>query len=339
MTLATIDKIFSGLFSSGWAGEELYVVWHAGEPLVLPIHYYAQAFDSIASLTPAGTKVQHAFQTNGMLIDDEWCRFFKTHGTTVGVSIDGPEEMHNSNRVTRSGKATYSEAIAGIRCLRRNDVEFSVITVLSAESLGRAQELHDFYQAEGIRYVCFNVEEIEGSNTHSSLLGEEQAIAYENFMREFWNLNVRSNELYYVREFKDMLRKIVKPSEHIYDNTLAEPFEHLNIDCEGNYSTFSPEFLGHENDQYNNFIIGNIWHDSFAESMESEAFKRLNRDVAAGVELCRASCEYFSVCGGGSPVNKLYENGTIVSSETMYCRLNTKVIANIAMEIIENSAA
>jgi uncharacterized protein len=340
MTLETINKIFSGLFSSGWVGEELDVVWHAGEPLVLPIDYYTQAFRAITCLTPASTKVQHAFQTNGMLINDDWCRFFKTHDITVGVSIDGPEEIHNANRVTRSGKATYSEAIAGIRCLRRNDVDFSVITVLSRASLGKARELHDFYQTEGITNVCFNIEEIEGSNTSSSLLGEDRAREYENFMRQFWNLNIRSNGLYYVREFKDMLAKIVRPTEYVeIDNTLIQPFDHLNVDYEGNYCTFSPEFLGHKNDHYSNFIIGNFWNNSLAESLESEAFNRLNRDVAAGVELCRTSCEYFSVCGGGSPVNKLYENGTIVSSETMYCRLNIKVIANLAMEIIENSAA
>ena len=340
MTLETMNSIFLGLFSSGWVGEELDVVWHAGEPLVLPVDYYTQAFDAIARLTPTTTKIHHSFQTNGMLVDDQWCQFFKMHNASVGVSIDGPEEIHNANRVARSGKATYSETIAGIRCLRRNDVEFSVISVLSSASLGRARELHDFYRAEGITNICFNVEEIEGTNTSSSLLGDDKRIEYENFMRQFWNLNVGSNALSYVREFKDMLRKIVRPAEDIkIDNTLVEPFEHLSVDYEGNYSTFSPEFLGQKNDYYNNFIIGNFWKGSLAENLESEAFKRLNRDVVAGVQLCRTSCEYFPVCGGGSPVNKLYENGTIVSSETMYCRLNVKVIADLAMEIIENSVA
>jgi uncharacterized protein len=339
MTLATISKIFSELFASGWVGEELDVIWHSGEPLILPVDYYAQAFDTVARIAPESTKIQHAFQTNGMLIDDEWCRFFKTHNITVGVSIDGPPEVHDANRVTRSGKATFSEAIAGLRCLQRNDVEFSVITVLSSASLGKAQELHDFYRAEGIKNVCFNVEEIEGVNKGSSLAGRERENEYENFIRQFWNHNIQSKALYYVREFKDMFGKIIRPLEYVQiDNTLTQPFDHLNVDYEGNYSTFSPEFLGQANDYYGNFIIGNFWKNTLNESLESENFMRLNRDVAEGVELCRSSCEYFSVCGGGSPVNKLYENGSIASSETMYCRLNIKIIANIAMEIIENSA-
>jgi uncharacterized protein len=340
MTLETVERIFSDLFSSGWVGEELHVVWHGGEPLVLPIDYYAKAFGAIAGLTPTATTVHHAFQTNGMFIDDAWCRFFKSNNTTVGVSIDGPEELHNRNRVTRSGNGTYRKVIAGIRSLRRHDVEFSVITVLTRASLQKAQELHDFYNREGIENICFNVEEIEGSNRHSSLSEANTTIEHESFMREFWNLNVRSAGLYYVREFKDMLQKILRPAEDadIY-NTLVEPFEHLTFDCHGNYSTFSPEFLGHKNERYDDFMIGNVWNNSLRESQQSEAFKRLCGDVAAGVQLCRASCGYFPVCGGGSPVNKLYENGTIVSSETMYCRLNVKAIANLAMEIIEGSAA
>jgi uncharacterized protein len=340
MTLATIEKVFSGLFSSGWVGNELYVAWHGGEPLVLPTDYYERAFRAIADHTPAHVKVEHAFQTNGMLIDDAWCDFFKRHKATVGVSIDGPPEIHDANRVARSGKGTCAEAIEGIRCLRRNGVRFSVITVLSASSLRHPKELHDFYEREGITDVCFNVEEIEGTNAQSSLSGEEMQAAHASFMREFWNLNVASGALSYIREFKDMLQKAVRPSDDVeIDNTLTAPFEHVNVDYRGNFSTFSPEFLGHKNTYYGDFIIGNFWTESLTQSLESEAFKRLARDVAAGVEMCRGSCEYFPVCGGGSPVNKLYENGTIASTETMYCRLSVKAIADLAMDIIESSAA
>ncbi len=340
MTLATIEKVFSGLFSSGWVGNELYVAWHGGEPLVLPMDYYEQAFRVVADHTPAHVTVEHAFQTNGMLIDDAWCAFFKRHKATVGVSIDGPEEVHDANRIARSGRGTYSEVIEGIRRLRRNDVRFCVITVLSALSLRRPKEMHDFYRSEGITDVCFNVEEIEGTNAHSSLLGDEMRAAHENFMRQIWNLNVASGALSYIREFKDMLQKVIRPSDGTeIDNTLTTPFEHLNVDYRGNFSTFSPEFLGHKNAYYRDFIVGNFWNGGLAQSLESEAFKRLNRDVAAGVEMCRRSCEYFSVCGGGSPVNKLYENGTIASCETMYCRLGVKAIADLAMEIIDSSAA
>lgn len=335
MSLDTIRAIFSDLFSSGWVGPHLNVAWHAGEPLVLPVAYYSAAFRAIAELTPASTEVQHIFQTNGMLIDDEWCRFFNAHNVHVGVSVDGPEDVHDANRLTRSGKPTFARTIAGIRCLRRNDVDFVVITVLSSASLGKAKEYYEFYRAEGIASVCFNGEEIEGSNRDSSLVNREAQ--YHDFLRTFWNLNVASNSILYIREFNDALEKMTaRPNG---TNTLAEPFYHLTVDWQGNYSTFSPEFLGHKHAHYGDFIIGNFHKNRLAECMESEAFKRLNHDVAKGVELCRNSCEYFPICGGGSPANKLYENGTVISSETLFCRLSVQVVADIAMEIIENSAA
>lgn len=335
MTLETITKIFSDLFSTGWVGPQLNVAWHAGEPLVLPVEYYAAAFRVIADLAPGSTKVQHIFQTNGMLIDDEWCRFFNANNAHVGVSVDGPEDVHDANRRTRSGRATFQQTIAGIRCLRRHEVDFVVITVLSRGALGRAREFYDFYRNEGITSVCFNGEEIEGSHRDSSLANHEAE--YEEFLRDFWNINVASNNILYIREFNDTLEKIITRPDGT--NSLVEPFCHLNVDWQGNYSTFSPEFLGHKNQYYNDFIIGNFHKNRLVECVESEAFKRLSSDVAEGVELCRKSCEYFPICGGGSPANKLYENGTVISSETMFCRLSVQVSSDIAMEIIENSAA
>jgi uncharacterized protein len=338
MALPTITKIFSNLFSSGWIADELDVLWHAGEPLVLPTSYYSEAFREIQRLTPRRTKIQHCFQTNGMFINDDWCQLFKTYEAKVGVSIDGPEHINTAHRVARSGAPTFSEALAGVQCLRRNNVDFSILSVLTSSSLKHAKELYEFYQSEGIRSVCFNVEEIEGSNTSSSLSGDGKEQEFESFMREFWNLNVGSGALYYVREFDQMLKYIICPEDAEIYNTLSQPFATLSIDCKGNYTTFSPEFLGHKNDRYNDFIIGNVWKNSFEDALNSESFRVLSRDVAKGVELCRASCEYFSVCGGGSPVNKLYENGSIVSTETMCCRLHVKVMADLATDIIENSA-
>jgi uncharacterized protein len=319
MTLATIEKVFSALFASDHVGENLDLCWHAGEPLVLPIGYYREAFEAIERLTPADKKVQHCFQTNGMKIDDEWCELFNAYGAKVGVSIDGPAEINDANRLTRSGQSTFSKTLAGIKCLQRHKVDFSVISVLSSASLSKAREMHDFYVSEGIRHVCFNIEEIEGSYTSSSLNRKDKEAEFENFMREFWNLTVDTGELHYVREFTDMLNCIVRPenAKKIY-NSMVEPFAIVTVDWEGNFSTFSPELLGQKNDDYGNFIIGNFWKDTLEDSVSSGVFQRLSRDVAAGVELCRNSCEYFPVCGGGSPVNKLYENGNITSTETLY---------------------
>lgn len=154
---ATLRNLFTQVFASGWAAEGLSVVWHAGEPMVLPIEFYRNAFALIDGLKPPDLPLSHSFQTNGTLIDEAWCRFFLEAGINVGVSIDGPRHLHDRNRVTRSGRGTFDKVIAGVRLLRRHGVPFHVISVLSAESLAAPQEMFDFYVGEGIEHVCFNV--------------------------------------------------------------------------------------------------------------------------------------------------------------------------------------
>jgi uncharacterized protein len=337
MSFETIGQVFRRLCATGWLGKTLDVVWHAGEPLVLPVEYYAEAHRIIRALMPQSVTLNLCFQTNAMFIDDDWCSFFKEDGTKVGVSIDGPKSIHDANRVTRGGKSTFDESLEGIRCLRRHSIEFSVISVISAATLGHGKELHDFYVGEGITDVCFNMEEVEGINLATTLQfpGVEQQ--YEAFLREFWNESVAAGRLRSIREFKQMLRNIVASADKDIHNSLTTPFGLLNVDWQGNFSTFSPELLGQKSDRYGDFIFGNVHETSLEEAMVSPAFARMNAAVLAGVDLCRDSCEYFGVCGGGTPSNKFFENGSFASTETLQCRLHKKIVADLAMEIIENS--
>ena len=111
----TLHNLFSQVFASGWVGDNLSVVWHAGEPMVLPIDFYCTAFRMIDRLKPAGVEVAHSFQTNGTLIDEAWCAFFAEERIGVGVSIDGPKQFHDRYRLTRAGRGTFDRTMAGIR--------------------------------------------------------------------------------------------------------------------------------------------------------------------------------------------------------------------------------
>jgi uncharacterized protein len=90
----TLANLFTQIFASGWIGDCLSVVWHAGEPLVMPLEFYRNAFRLIERLKPAQLAVAHSFQTNGTLIDEPWCEFFADERVSVGVSIDGPKRRH-----------------------------------------------------------------------------------------------------------------------------------------------------------------------------------------------------------------------------------------------------
>ncbi len=84
-------------------------------------------------------------------------------------------------------------------------------------------------------------------------------------------------------------------------NEQVEPLAMLNIDCNGNVSSFSPELLGYKNERYNNFIVGNVHEHTVEQMLKSKAMEAMATDIQAGVEACRKECGYFSLCGGGAP--------------------------------------
>lgn len=329
---STVQATFERVFSSGWASDDLTVIWHAGEPLVVRPEFYERAFQIIEALRPAGVRVRHSLQTNGLLISREWCELFKRWQVGIGVSIDGPKRFNDAHRRTRTGKSTFEQTVAGIRLLREERVPFHVITVLTGASMEAPEELLDFYRSEGIEDVCFNVEESEGEHVSELLSGEGAQLRFHRFLSSFWRLARRDESIRFIREIDGMLPRVFRPEGAGFRNIQVEPFGMLNVDCRGNVSTFSPELLGLKQPDYADFIMGNVHSASLEEMRGSDALRAMSRDVAAGVEVCRRSCEYFSVCGGGAPVNKLYENGSFATGRTTFCALTQKVPIDLILE-------
>lgn len=331
MSLETIIATFRKVFASGWASSHITVIWHAGEPLVMPVSYYQAAFEAIEAIRPSSVHLQHAFQTNGILLNQAWCKLIRRWQIGVGVSIDGPRHLHDANRVTRDGKGTFDRTLASIRLLRSEAIPFHVISVLSDKSLDLPEEMHAFYLSEGIENVCFNVEESEGDHVSQLMSKGSARERFELFLDRFWALSREQPGISFLREIDGMIGRIFRPEEAPIDNGQAEAFGMLNVDCHGNVSSFSPELLGLRNRDYNDFIVGNVHVHSLQQMRYSPAMRHLERDIAAGVEMCRKECDYFSVCGGGAPVNKLFENGSFQSTRTSFCELVQIVPANLVL--------
>jgi len=335
MPLETVIALFEKIFASGWSSPCLTIIWHAGEPLVLPISYYQAAFEAIEARRPPSIQLRHCVQTNGMLLTQDWCDFIKKWHIGVGVSIDGPRHLHDANRVTRAGKGTFDRTLDGIRLLRRENVPFHVITVLSEKSMHAPEEMLDFYISEGIDDVCFNVEESEGIHISGLLSSSNPADSFRHFLDRFWTLSRQSSQIQFIREVDGMITRIFRPECASPDNAQVEPFGMVNVDCHGNVSSFSPELLGYKNAKYNDFIVGNILSDSLEDMLRSASMLAMKQDIAAGVEACRKECDYFSVCGGGSPVNKLTENGSFESSRTVFCSLVQIVPTDLILNALD----
>jgi len=338
---SVVATLFEKVFASGWTGEGLTVIWHAGEPLVVPVSFYETAFAAIEKIRPAALQLRHSVQTNGMLITPKWCDLFKKWDVGVGVSIDGPKHLHDAHRVTRSGRGTFDKTLAGIRLLKREQVPFHVLCVLSRPALNSPREMLDFFLSEGIEDVCFNVEESEGAHVSDLFAAADAQELFKSFLSEFWKLSRQSGRIRFLREVDGMLPRIFRPQQSAMRNAQVEPFGMMNVDCHGNVSSFSPELLGLKNSDYGDFIVGNVRTDSLEEMHRSATMKAMSRDIAAGVAACRENCEYFSVCGGGAPINKLAENGSFTGTRTSFCSLTHMVPVDLILDAFDrlNSGA
>ncbi len=335
MSEETLRALFDKVFASGWAELQLTVIWHAGEPLVMPVSYYEEAFRLIESLRPLEVQLRHSFQTNGMLLSKAWCELFRRWQVGVGVSIDGPRRFNDAHRVSRKGRSTFDKVIRGIRLLRSERVPFHVISVLTDQSLEAPDEMLEFYRAEGIENVCFNVEESEGDHVSGLFASAAPRERFNRFLGRFWREARRDDRIRFIREIDGVIPRVFRPENDELKNVQVEPFAMLNVDCYGNVSSFSPELLGLKHRAYNDFIIGNVHTHTLAEMRSSVAMQAMSRDVRAGVARCRESCEYFSVCGGGAPINKLSENGSFDSARTGFCALTQMVPTDLILEAFE----
>ncbi len=132
-------------------GEHVAFAWQGGEPTVLGVDYYRRVVD-LQRQYAVGKTIENAFQTNGVLLDDAWCSFFKENDFLVGLSIDGPEERHNTYRLNKGGKGTFGQVMLGLDHLLKHGVAFNTLTVLHNRNADDPIGTYRFLKQIGSRY-------------------------------------------------------------------------------------------------------------------------------------------------------------------------------------------
>lgn len=128
--------------------------WHGGEPLMRPLSFYRKAV-ALQEKYAFGRQIDNTIQTNGTLLTDEWCEFFKEHNWLVGISIDGPQEFHDEYRRTASDKPSWQKVMRGIRLLRKHGVEWNAMAVVNDFNAGYPLEFYHFFKEMGAKYIQF----------------------------------------------------------------------------------------------------------------------------------------------------------------------------------------
>jgi uncharacterized protein len=144
--------------------------WQGGEPTLLGVEFYRTAV-ALQLKHAQGKTIENAFQTNGVLLDDEWGEFLARHRFLVGISIDGPAHLHDAYRVDKGGKPTFDRVMAGLDVLKKHRIEFNTLTTVHRKNSRHALEVYRFLRQVGSGYIQFiPIVERDAANTGNGLL-------------------------------------------------------------------------------------------------------------------------------------------------------------------------
>ncbi len=355
MSREVLDAIAEKIVPCAFSPDDLSICWHAGEPLTLPLDWYELACDRLQAAARDGQRLRYNVQTNGMLIDCRWIEFFRRRSFSVGISIDGPPEIHNANRVNRRGSGTFDQTLRGIDYMRRDGQPFDVIAVLTRASLRDPDAMFEFFAGLEPRTLGFNVDEIEGPHRASSLAGTDAEVALRRFLLRFFERHAKAGEPFALRPLVQLRNSfadgLIEP-EHMTSasptrtldgiarprrnrNDQIEPLSILTVAADGGLSTYSPELIGNPASEFSDFVFGNVREGGPSLLLANAHFQRLRRKVNAGRRRCARTCGYFDFCGGGAPGNKYFETGRFDIAETLYCRLSIQQMVEAALQHLE----
>lgn len=134
---------------------EIWFAWQGGEPTLLGVAYFQRIVDYQKKFRPAGRTIRNAFQTNGTLLDKEWAAFFKMNNFLVGLSIDGPRQLHDRYRLDRSGRSTFDRVMNSLDLLRSHEIEYNALTVVHRRNSRTPREVYQFLKRVGFEYIQF----------------------------------------------------------------------------------------------------------------------------------------------------------------------------------------
>ena len=133
---------------------EVLFIWHGGEALLHPLSFYQRAV-ALQQKYAHGRQIDNCLQTNGLLLTEEWCRFFKANRFMIGISIDGPREMHDYFRKTRSGLPTWQEVMRAVGLLQKHEVEWNALATVNSHNADHPRDFYCFFRDIGCRYLQF----------------------------------------------------------------------------------------------------------------------------------------------------------------------------------------
>lgn len=268
--------------------------FQGGEPTLAGPAFFESLVEFQQRFGRGGQAVSNALQTNGILIDDRWCRIFKQYEWLIGISIDGPEEMHDRYRFNKQGKGTWKQVVKGIETLQKNGVEFNVLCVLSQANVEHPEAVYRFFRSLGIEHIQYiPLSEFDqlGQPLPFTITPEQ----YGRFLCKTFDLWWPERRKVRIRYFDNIAEALAgqKPG----NCTLHETCDSYVV-VEYNGDVYPCDFFVEAK-----WKLGNLNVDSWPEIARRQKRYDFARKKAVPHPECQV-CEYQSICHSGCPKHR-----------------------------------
>ena len=292
---------------------EVLFTWHGGETLMRPVSFYKKALE-LQRVYGRGRRIDNCIQTNGTLITDEWCQFFKENNFLVGVSIDGPQEFHDEYRKTATGKPTFRQVMKGINLLNKHGVEWNALAVVNDFNADYPLDFYHFFKEIGCHYIQFTpiVERIidradgltlapgmqEGGRMADFSVTAEQWGDFLCAIFDEWVHHDVGN--YYIQLFDATLANWVGQAPGIC--TMARECGHAGV-MEFNGDVYSCDHF-----VYPEHKLGNLHNQTIYEMMNSPKQKEFSKMKQLMLPQQCKECNFLFACHGECPKNRFVKD-------------------------------
>jgi len=284
------------------SGPEIYFGWQGGEPTLMGLDFFRQAV-YFQQKYGAQKSVSNGFQTNGLLINKDWAQFFRTFNFLVGLSLDGPEHIHDRYRRHASGQGSWSKVVEAAKLLLDSGVATNALVVVNDYSVRFPEEIYEFLKSLGLTYMQFiPCLEPDPENPRKPASFSVTAEEYGDFwlkLFELWKADFRDGRpSTYIREFESLLFAFAG---------LTPPDCTLHKEC-GNYVV-----VEHNGDVYScdfyvqpEWKLGNVKEKRLVDMLNSATQRKFGKRKSLLPEECK-KCEWLPYCRGGCPKERGYQ--------------------------------
>lgn len=294
MSLETAENVIKSALNFG--RDSVYFTFQGGEPLLRGIDFFKAFVENVNRLNNIGAKINYCLQTNATLIDDDWCEFFKKNRFLIGVSLDGDEEL-NSYRVYPDGKNSYQDIVNGIELLKKHNIDFNVLSVLTKRLSSNFRKSYRFFKGNDLKFLQYIpcLKPFGEKDNEYSMTADDYLSYLNSAFKIYYNEKMRQNDISIRQLDNYMLLASSQNAEQCGMNGMCSN----QFVVEGDGSVYPCDFYCTDE-----WLLGNINNDSFEELYNSPKAVEFIKDSFKLKDECK-NCEYFAMCrGGGCKRNK-----------------------------------